>query len=183
MHEWHGTATTGVLLFGYSNGAQMAFRLAFEKPELVGGYAVVGANLPVPENMLCDTEGPTAKAMVFAGTEDGLVPFDGGESTIFGLASRGMVTSSYETLAALAKRNGLKDPPVEADLPSTGDGTRVRSRTWSRDGAPYLVHYVIEGGGHTIPQQAFRAPRVLGRTTRAIDAPREVVRFFLGPAK
>jgi hypothetical protein len=33
---------------------------------------------------------------------------------------------------------------------------------------------------HVIPQQAYRFPRLLGKTTSLLDAPREASRFFEG---
>jgi polyhydroxybutyrate depolymerase len=40
------------------------------------------------------------------------------------------------------------------------------------------VLYTVHGGGHVVPQPAFRYPRMLGRTTGDLDAPSSALQFF-----
>jgi polyhydroxybutyrate depolymerase len=171
-----------VFVFGYSNGGQMAYRLALEQPELVAAVATASSNLPVADNMSCALKGPTARAMLSAGTADPIVPFNGGEATIFGFASRGFVVSANETAETFARLNGLGEPAREtlAHL-NPGDPTSVTSRTWWRDGKRYVVQYVVQNGGHVVPQSRFRFPRLLGPTARDLELPRAAVEFFLTP--
>ncbi|MFC5085829.1 alpha/beta hydrolase family esterase [Microvirga arabica] len=96
-----------VFAFGYSSGGQMAHRLAIETPDMVAAVATAGANIPAPDNSLCPLEGRTARVMLVSGTDDPIVPFHGGEVSLFGLASRGMALSAMETGAELARRNGI----------------------------------------------------------------------------
>jgi polyhydroxybutyrate depolymerase len=182
MHDAYGTSATGVFVFGYSNGGQMAYRLALEAPELIGAIATASSNLPVPDNMRCTLKGPTPRAMLSAGTADPIVPFNGGEATIFGFASRGFVVSANETADTFARLNGL-EAPARATLEhlNMDDPTSITSRTWWRDGKRYVVQYVVQNGGHVVPQSRFRFPRLLGKTSRDLELPRTAVEFFLSP--
>jgi polyhydroxybutyrate depolymerase len=59
----------------------------------------VSANVPAPENFKCKPAGQgTSSVMIMNGTEDPLVPFDGGSVSLFGLFYRiGKVRSSRES--------------------------------------------------------------------------------------
>ncbi|MGI4832455.1 MAG: alpha/beta hydrolase family esterase [Janthinobacterium lividum] len=170
-----------VYAFGYSNGGQMAFRLAVEEPRLVAAVAATGATLPVPEASTCPQAGPTARVLVASGTNDPISPFGGGEVTIFGFRSRGFTISARATVEEFARRNGLTDNPVTATLPHQrpADSTSVEEVVWARaDGTPVVAFYPIAGGGHVIPQPKSRAPRFLGATTGDLNLPEQAVRFF-----
>jgi polyhydroxybutyrate depolymerase len=169
-----------VYAFGYSNGGQMAYRLAIEWPDMVAAVATVGANLPTPDNNLCGAQGRTARVMLVSGTKDPIVPFNGGEVTLFGFASRGTVVSSLATGEELARRSHSLAGPARTQLrnPSPDDPTSIERLTWSRADAPVVALYVVHGGGHVVPQPAFRFPRLLGRTTGHLNAPQEALEFF-----
>jgi polyhydroxybutyrate depolymerase len=169
-----------VFAFGYSNGGQMAHRLAIEAPDMVAAVVTAGANLPTPDNFLCAPEGRTARVMLVSGTADPIVPFHGGEVSLFGFASRGMALSSTATAVELARRNGIVGAPSVTRQPSQNpdDGTLVEHLVWSKGDAPTVTLSVVQGGGHVVPQPAFRFPRLLGRTTANLNAPSEAVTFF-----
>lgn len=181
-----GVNPSKVFAFGYSSGGQMAQRLAIEAPDMVAAVATAGANLPTPVNSLCAPEGRTARVMLVSGTDDPIVPFRGGEVSLFGLASRGMALSSTETAAELARRNGIAGAPIVTSLPSQspGDGETLAERfVWSNGQEPTVTLYILHGGGHVVPQPTFRFPRLLGPTPAYLNAPSEAVTFFrLKPA-
>jgi len=169
-----------VYAFGYSSGGQMAHRLAIEAPDMVAAVATAGANLPTPDNSLCPLEGRTARVMLVSGTDDPIVPFHGGEVSLFGFASRGMALSSKETGAELARRNGTNAGPDVTRLPSQNpdDATSIERLVWFKGHDPAVTLYVVHGGGHVVPQPAFRFPRLLGEMTAHFNAPSEAVTFF-----
>jgi polyhydroxybutyrate depolymerase len=169
-----------VLVTGLSNGGQMAYRLALERPQLVLAIAAVAASLPAPAGNDCDPVGRAVAVAVFNGSEDPVNPYAGGMVTILGNSSRGEVMSSLATAAYWARLAGQDDPPLHADLPDRdpADGTRVELRSWNLAGRPEIAHYAIVGGGHTFPSLVTRAPRILGRTTHDVDAAGETWRFF-----
>lgn len=176
-----GVDPAKVYLFGYSNGGTMAFRLAVEQPDRIAGITAVGANLPSSrDESTCPEDGPTSRVMLVAGTQDPISPFEGGEVTLFGFASRGYSISSEATAEAFAQRNGSSAPPVDERLPhrKPDDPTSVDRHIWLRDGRPFVALYVVNGGGHVVPQPGFRFPRILGRTTGDLDAPVAAVDFY-----
>ncbi|AMR27568.1 hypothetical protein A0257_10985 [Hymenobacter psoromatis] len=184
----YGTDPGRTYAFGFSNGGQMAFRLAMEEPRLVAAIATAGANLPPPESCTCALAGPTARVLLVAGTQDPISPYAGGRVTLFGFGNRGMALSARATAEAFARRNGLADSPVATVLPHqrAADPTAVAQLTWRRDGEPVVELFTGRGGGHVVPQPRFRFPRLLGRTTADLDTPARAIAFFgldKGPVK
>jgi polyhydroxybutyrate depolymerase len=174
-----------VYVFGYSNGGRMAFRLAMEAPEAIAAVTAVAASLPTPDASSCPQHGPTSRVMLVNGTDDPVSPYQGGVVRLFGLASsRGTVLSAKASARTLAERNGITAAPVAARLPTDrpNDPTSVETLIWSAAGKPICCLYSVHGGGHVIPQQAFRFPRLLGRTTSALNAPIVAISFFEGNA-
>lgn len=171
---------TKVYLVGYSNGGHMAMTLATLSPSPAAGIAVFSANLPTPDNSTCSQVSRTPPIMITDGTADPLNPYNGGELTLFGFQPKGTVISAPATAEAFARRNGLAMPPSEEALPhrDPNDPTSVRRRTWLKQGDPYVVFNAVLGGGHTVPQPAFRYPRLLGPTTGDIDGPAAAIAFF-----
>ncbi len=170
-----------VYAFGYSSGGQMAFRLALEAPQLVAAIATTAANLPPPANCSCPPDdGPTPRVLLVAGTQDPISPYNGGQVTLFGFGSRGLVLSATATAEQFARRNGLLAPPTTSTLPHqrASDPTVVESLTWVRNEEPWVTLYTVRGGGHVVPQPRYRFGRLLGRTTGDLDMPAQAIAFF-----
>jgi polyhydroxybutyrate depolymerase len=169
-----------VYVFGYSNGGHMAFRLAMEAPVEIAAVAAVAASLPTPAASSCPQQGRTSRVMLINGTSDPINPYQGGIVTLFGFASRGSVMSSVASAQSFAARNGITTPPIPGQLPKgvSDEFTPVETLTWHANGKPFSCLYTVRGGGHVIPQQAYRFPRLLGKTTGVLNAPYEAVRFF-----
>lgn len=169
-----------VYAFGYSNGGQLAFRLAIEEPRLVRAVAAAGANLPTRGTCSCALEGPTTRVLLVSGTQDPISPYGGGEVTLFGLSSRGMSISAQATAAEFARRAGATGPPTVTQLPHqrADDPTLVECRTWQQGPTPLVALYTVQGGGHVVPQPRFRFGHLLGRTTGDLDMPAAALEFF-----
>jgi polyhydroxybutyrate depolymerase len=106
--------------------------------------------------------------IIFHGTADPLVPYNGG--TV--LNSRGLPVQAAETVAGdWAKHNGCTSGPTETQL-----GTEVVRLTWNGCVAP-VVMYRIVGGGHTWPGAPINVAR-LGMTTKQVSATDEMWKFF-----
>ena len=118
--------------------------------------------------------------MLINGTADPINPYQGGIVRLFGFASRGTVMSSIASAQNLAERNGIVSPPVRSQLSNgiSNDPTFVETLTWNTEGRASFCLYTVRGGGHVVPQQAYRFPRLLGNTSSALNAPREAIRFF-----
>ena len=176
----HGVDPRRVYATGLSNGAQMAYRLALETPDLVAGIAAIAANLPVEENMDCDASGRPVATLIMNGTEDPVNPYDGGVVRIFGDSTRGQVVSAGETARYWAALAGYSGPGQEAVWPDRvpEDGTTVESTVWSTPGKPQVILITVVGGGHTIPHPRYRMPRIVGRTSHEFDAAGLIWAFF-----
>jgi polyhydroxybutyrate depolymerase len=88
--------------------------------------------------------------------------------------------SSVASAQQFAERNGITTPPIPGELSKgfSDDTTLVETLTWHAGGKPFCCLCTVRGGGHVIPQQAYRFPRLLGKTTSLLDASREAFRFF-----
>ena len=156
-----------VFAFGYSNGGQMVLRLISDRPELLAGGALSGANLPTDAYFTCTLPARLPPMLVSNGTADPIVPFAGGHVSIFGVIDRGDALSADATAQVLVD-HGTTDA-MEERRPAPG----VLQRTWGSR----VEQLVFEGAGHTIPQPRFQAPPMLGPTP-TWNVPEEVVRFF-----
>lgn len=154
-------------------GAKLSKRFAAIAP-VVGGMAPTLAADFKPEQPV--------SVCILQGTEDPLVPFDGGAVKW----RRGMLVSTKTTVQKWVGANGCKDP-VDAALPDNDpqDGTKVKRTTYSggRNGTE-VVLYTIEGGGHTWPGGPQYLPEfMVGRVCKDIDANQVIWDFFKSHAK
>lgn len=173
----HGIDTTRVYATGISNGAFMSIRLGLELSDRIAAVAAVTGNLQkVHESK---TPARPMPILFMNGTEDPLVPFDGGQVTVFG-RSRGEVLSTRDSALRFGTINGCDAEAPIVTLPdwSKHDGTRVHVHAGIGCEAPVVV-YRIEGGGHTWPGGSQYLPRaVVGRVSRDIVGARHIFDFF-----
>jgi len=147
---------------GYSNGGHMAYRLAVEAPDLVAGIAAFAASFPTENNFDCTAAGVAVKTLIVNGTHDPVNPFDGGEVSLFGFQSLGLVRSSRDSADYFLSLYGNTPDTLHETT-----HTRIPPATiseWRFRGTPVIALVTIQGGGHTIPQRAYRFPRLLGPT-------------------
>jgi polyhydroxybutyrate depolymerase len=180
FHEAHAIDPARIFIMGYSNGAQMAMRVALEAPDLVAAIAAVSANLPVPENSVCTASGKPVAALLMDGTADPINPYKGGEVILGRLGSRGFVQSGPATAEYWANLAGYRGGAEITILPhrAASDPTSVTVSDWHEPGKKNVVFYSIEGGGHVVPNPHFQFPAIVGRVTGDIDAPAEIWNFF-----
>lgn len=167
-----------VFVAGPSIGGVMALRLWCEAPDLVAGIAV--AITSFAKGYACP-DGPPRPVLYIHGTDDTIMPPDGGRIGGGSLLvrDRGRVASVPETVAHIAARNGCAGFEEQA-LPdrTTNDDSTVTRRTYRGCAAP-LVHFVVKGGGHTWPGGApSRLGRFAGPTNQDFSATAVVQLFF-----
>lgn len=163
-----------VFATGISNGAAMAFRLACDLPGTFAAIAPVAGGLSAEMENRCAASAPVSLLM-FQGTLDRLMPYDGGDLSL----RRGRLLPATTTASLFARVNGCSDRPMEGAEPDTvPDGTRVRRSTYPgcREGRD-VVLFTIAGGGHTWPGGP-PVGRSVGRVTRDLDATRIMLDFF-----
>ena len=168
-----------IFVTGISNGGLMSYQLSCSLPDKIRAIAPVTAQIPAAIAPLCGFESAVSLA-VFNGTEDPLVPYSGGQITVFG-RQRGAVLSTDETVRIWRRKNRCRPEPLITELPDIeADGTRVTKIEYSRcKNESKVVLYRIEGGGHTWPNGRQYLPvRRIGRTTRDINGCDEIWRFF-----
>jgi len=113
-----------------------------------------------------------------------LVPFEGGNVSLFGLFYRnGKVRSSRESAQYFADLNHISGTPKREET-AAADGVRVEQVIWRNDdakvnGARVEVELVaVHGGGHGIPQPYRRHPRLLGPSPKEPNGPAVIWAFF-----
>lgn len=170
-----------VYVAGISNGGLMAFRFAREASDRVAAIAPVAISMAVSAVPLRDPARPVSVLMI-AGTDDPLVPWRGGTLGVPGPREAGRVLSVPESVRYWTGVNSCPPVPDVAMEPDRdpNDGTRVRRETYApcREGTE-VVLYAVEGGGHTWPGGPQYLPaRLVGRTSRDIDATAVIWEFF-----
>ncbi len=129
-----------IFVTGISNGAMMSFRLGCELSGTIAAIAPVeGA-----QNLPCHPSSPVS-VLVFHGTADRLVPFDGG-STPFQIGPRRDDTPVSDTVAFWVTRDACSRTPASEETPSLH--TSVYSGCADGTG---VALYAIQGGHHIWP--------------------------------
>jgi polyhydroxybutyrate depolymerase len=153
---------------GLSNGGGMSFVLSCTMRDRIAAVGMVGAALLTPFEW-CPDRRPMPM-IAFHGTADTAAPYAGGPSWVSSAPFQGVETFT----ARWAARNQCAAVPDESRVAE--DVTRRGYRGCAAD-APVLL-YTVEGGGHTWPGGGALPEWFVGRTTRSIDATREMWAFF-----
>jgi len=174
-----------VFAAGYSNGAQMCFKLAKERPGMFKGFAAVAANLPAETNDDCVESHQPVSMLLLNGTSDPINPYNGGMVKAGDGKERGPVMSTDQTLHYwLVVDKGDSTAPKEFDFPdiNTKDKSTAVEYTYDcvESGKKVVLVKVINGG-HIFMNTGFRFwPRVLGNVNKDISAPQVIMEFFAG---
>jgi polyhydroxybutyrate depolymerase len=170
-----------VYVTGMSNGAMMSSRIACELADRVAAVALVAGTMPRSIQPQCAPQRPVS-VMVVHGTEDPIVPYQGGEVKLRGFGARGMVISANATASEWARLDGCEPGATERAIADTDtmDGSTIRVQAWSRckEGTGVEL-WTVQGGGHTWPGGwQYLNEKIIGTTNRDIDGREEIWRFF-----
>ena len=165
-----------IYVAGMSNGGFMAARLACEAPDLVAGIAIIGATTGEGTAAACPPARPVSVLLIH-GTQDRLIGADGNARRAIG-----RIMGAREAAAFWARREGCAAAAPRRALPHPGppDGTTA----WRTDfapcrGAARVAFIEVQGGGHVWPGRENRLPeRIVGPSTRAVDASEQILAFF-----
>ncbi len=182
LAQTHGVDRGRVYAAGISNGGLFSQRLARELAPRIAAIGVVAISMSDKIALMRAPARPVPVVLV-PGTDDPLVPWAGGDLGFAGSRRKvGTVLSVAETVAAWASLNRCSPPPAVTWEPdrSPQDGTRVRREAYGPCGdGSEVVLYAVEGGGHTWPGGWQYLPeRLVGRTSRDIDANEILWGFF-----
>ena len=149
---------------GYSNGGQLLHRVLRESHGLLAGAALISAGLPVDADFtLADTAPDEVPVLLFHGTADPVVPYEGGPTRLLG-RTLGSVRSARATAESYA-------PATTPVVARVGD---IERADWGR------VRQVTQFGvGHVIPnRKTSPAPRFVGPSHHDLDTGEEIEEFF-----
>ena len=156
---------TRIYANGLSNGGGMSFALSCMLSDQIAAIGSVAGAYLLPWER-CQPSRPVP-AIIFHGTADPVVPYEGGPSRDFDIP----FPAIPEWVAALAKRNGCQGTPI--DLPANGSVNGVKYT-----GCTEVVFYTIAGGGHSWPGGNPLPKWIVGITSHDIDATRTMWEFF-----
>jgi polyhydroxybutyrate depolymerase len=115
------------------------------------------------------------------GTQDPIIPYDGGIASFYGFGAAGEVQSMEGTLAHWKTVNGIEGEGTSEMLPDLdpNDGSRVRVQRFRSQAGERIVAYHVIGGGHSIPGGYRGAPEfLLGRVNRDLSGADAIWEFF-----
>jgi polyhydroxybutyrate depolymerase len=141
---------------GISNGAQMAWRLACDRPDLFAAFGFVAGGY----FKVCEAS-PRRPIVVFHGTEDRLLPYDG----------RGRMMPVREFAADWASLPGCRAASDGDVIYRSGDATGER---WRCSPGGEVELYTLDGKGHSWPGSQMPAHI----TSQDIDATEVMWTFF-----
>jgi polyhydroxybutyrate depolymerase len=157
---------TRIYANGLSNGGGMSFVLSCKLAGRIAAIGTVSGAYLLPWDE-CQPSRPVP-AIVFHGTGDPIVPYQGGPSRAFDLP----FPFIPDWVATLAHRNGCSGDPLE--IPAQGEVSGIQYKNCAAD----VIFYTIAGGGHSWPGGEPMPKFIVGHTTRDIDATRIMWDFF-----
>jgi len=171
----HGIDRDRVGLAGVSNGGFMTVRLLCERSDdYAGGVAVIATQA----SALSCAEGPPATIAWMVGTDDPLVPYEGGML----LTDRGMADAAEAARAQWVSRNGCVAEPRVRQVPDRDpdDGSTAEVEVHSDCLDDTRVGFVrLDGAGHTWPGGSQYLPKAwIGGVNRDLDGARWIERFL-----
>jgi len=154
---------------GLSNGGGMSFVLSCTMSDRIAAVGLVASAQTLPWSWCTDRR--PVPMMMFHGTADPDIPYDGGTSW--------MAPDTFPNILSWAKawarRNQCGAMPMDAAV--AVDVTRLTYANCVNDAS--VVLYTVKGGGHTWPGGGPLPEWWLGRTSRGIDATQLMWDFFL----
>ena len=158
---------TKISMTGYSEGGFMAELFACDKPMLLTGFGMVAAAQLTTTT--CES-GTPLKMMLFSGTDDFEVPYNG----------FGEVVSAPATLSIWEGIDGCGGTLAATNLPVVvSDGTSVVRQQIPGCNA---ILYEIVNGGHDWPgAEVTPSTALLGTNSQNIDATQAQWKYFTGP--
>ena len=171
-----------LFITGMSNGGWMSARMLCEIPELFAGAALVASTLSEGYFPKCNPANNTS-ILVINGTEDPLLPYDGGPTASIGNQEELRIIGTQGFIDFWAKHNDCNTTPILEELPDKRrfDGTTISKYTYTacQKGTKVILYKII-GGGHTWPGQKpmLGSKMILGRESKEINACDEIWEFF-----
>jgi len=162
-----------VFVNGLSNGAGMSNLLACSLGSQIGAVGGVAGAYLLPWEA-CATNDPIP-VMLFHGSEDPIVPYEGGTSSRTGMA----FPFIPEHAARWASHNSCDENATEVGV----SAHVLRISYTNCDENAEVVMYTIENGGHSWPGGCCLPEWIVGNTTDEINASRVIWEFYQSQIK
>jgi polyhydroxybutyrate depolymerase len=147
-----------------------------ESSELFAGAATIIANMPADVGVRCKLR-KTMPIIMFNGTADPLVPYDGGGVGFVG--KRGFVWSTEQTANFMLHANGCDPRVTSFPVVSSAEPVQVTRLEWSRcHVGDRVALYRFEGGGHQVPGRPQFLPGLLGLGSQRVNAAETALAFL-----
>lgn len=153
---------------GLSNGGGMSYMLVCTIADQITAIGGVAGSFLFPWQE-CQTSRPVP-VILFHGTDDKIVPYDGGSSDRFDYPF-----PAISDFAAQWAQHNHCDLNAET-LPPTSEMSAIRY-TNCADNAD-VVFYTVHGGGHSWPGGGGLPKRIVGHTTQDMNASRVMWEFY-----
>lgn len=167
--------TRRIYAIGLGEGGFMAIRMGCNMADRIAAIAVVGAAMP---RMLNCVPSRPISALLMNGTDDPIVPYDGGRY------KDGMLhlLSAEDSAKQWARLNRCSEKPTESKLPALQEGgkdTKVFLFNDCQEGAQVAL-YGVKGGGHTWPGgEQYLSEKEVGKTSNALNANETIWSFLV----
>ncbi len=146
---------------GASNGGEMAYRVAIELSDQIAAVAAFIANLP--EANECQPATHPMPIMMMNGTQDPLMPWDGG--TVNGDAGNVLSAQATRDYWLQVNHSNPKDA-ITKNLPNRDRADRshiIATLYPATSNGAAVWFYQVEGGGHAMPSIQFEIPQFIQR--------------------
>ncbi|QDS89508.1 Esterase PHB depolymerase [Rosistilla ulvae] len=189
----HSIDANRIFATGVSNGGFMTQRLAMEKPETFSAVAVCIATMGEAISQRFDPALPVS-VLYLNGTEDPLVPYDGGPvgkglgprlNRVAGnpIAPRGLAISTDDAVQLWVERNKTASEPTVKKLADKNQEDRSYIEYYHWDGGQrgtVVGLYKVVGGGHALPGgRQYYPVKVIGRPNQDAQGPELVWDFLI----
>lgn len=175
----HNGDPARIYVTGLSNGGLMSLRLGCELSARLAAIGPAMANMPKNIIAQCAPDAPLP-VLLMNGTEDPLVPWNGGHVRLF-RRTMGEVVSTADTMDFWVQHNRCDPAPKVEALPDRdgSDGSTVEVSTYANcENGGEVILYGIRGGGHALPGSDIPEHRLAGRKNKDIDGAAVIWAFF-----
>jgi polyhydroxybutyrate depolymerase len=167
--------TRRIYATGLGDGGFMTLRIGCSMADRVAAIAPVDAAMP---RMLNCVPSRPIPAIFMNGTDDPIVPYDGGRYKDGNLH----LFSAEDTAKEWARLNHCSEKPSESKLPAPKEGgkdTKVYIFEGCQEGAQVAL-YTVKNGGHTWPGgEQYRSEKEVGKTSDALNANETIWGFLV----
>lgn len=176
---------------GFSNGGIMSHRLGIEKAEVFAAIAPGIGGVAKPLGRLQKfTPSEPVSVLIMQGTDDPLVPYEGGKLTVNLLPAlgekaardHGAIVSTDATIELWNRANGVLGEPQVTKLADSDklDGCTLERSDWPAGRHNSQVSLIrMVGAGHTVPgARQYLPEKIIGKTCQDADATEIIWEFF-----